>query len=149
MQRCNRMARHVWLDRYSVATIEDARDLASQWLWTCSSDQPNMGIGAIASVWKPRMAALYGIDTLRAAENFPVSGLRIGALARLIRAMALTRKAVALANPRLGQLPEAWARVSAAACAEIIAGQHAAHFIVDVLQGGGMAGGPCGGRIAV
>lgn len=81
--------------------------------------------------------ALYGINTLRAAENFPVSQVRIGSLGPLIRAMALTKKAAAAANWRLGKLPARKAEVIGRVCDEVIAGQHSDHFIVDVFQGGG------------
>lgn len=81
--------------------------------------------------------ALYGIHTLRAAENFPVSGMRIGTLTPLIRAMALTKKAAAAANYRLGKLSARKAEVISKVCDEVMAGQHANHFIVDVFQGGG------------
>jgi aspartate ammonia-lyase len=81
--------------------------------------------------------ALYGIHSLRADENFPVSGRTIGSLDALVRAMALVKKAAARANARLGHLSPAKAEVIARVCDEIIAGQHRGHFIVDVFQGGG------------
>ncbi len=81
--------------------------------------------------------ALYGINTLRAAENFPVSGMRIESLVPLIRAMALTKKAAAAANHRLGKLSARKAEVIGKVCDELMAGQHGGHFIVDVFQGGG------------
>ena len=81
--------------------------------------------------------ALYGINTLRAAENFPVSGLRIGALMPLVRAMAQVKKAAATANHRLGKLSARKAEVIGRVCDELLAGQHGAHLVVDVFQGGG------------
>ncbi|TGN67198.1 aspartate ammonia-lyase [Paracoccus liaowanqingii] len=81
--------------------------------------------------------ALYGINTLRASENFPVSNRQIGELTPLIRAMALTKKAAAAANWRMGKLSARKAEVIGRACDEVIAGQHTTHFIVDVFQGGG------------
>ncbi|MFH5774530.1 aspartate ammonia-lyase [Paracoccus sp. NGMCC 1.201697] len=81
--------------------------------------------------------ALYGINTLRAAENFPVSGMQIEALSPLIHAMALTKKAAAMANHRLGKLSARKAEVIGRVCDELMAGQHAGQFIVDVFQGGG------------
>lgn len=81
--------------------------------------------------------ALYGINTLRAAENFPVSSMRIETLSPLIRAMALTKKAAAAANYRLGKLSVRKAEVIGRVCDELMAGQHAGHFVVDVFQGGG------------
>lgn len=81
--------------------------------------------------------ALYGINTLRAAENFPVSNMRMETLSPLIRAMALTKKAAAAANYRLGKLSVRKAEVIGRVCDELMAGQHAGHFVVDVFQGGG------------
>lgn len=81
--------------------------------------------------------ALYGINTLRASENFPVSGMKIGSMAPLIRAMALTKKAAAAANCRLGKLSARKAEVIGRVCDELIDGQHAGHFVIDVFQGGG------------
>lgn len=81
--------------------------------------------------------ALYGINTLRAAENFPVSSIRINALAPLVHAMALIKKAAARANHRLGKLSAPKAEVIGRVCDELLAGQHARHLIVDVFQGGG------------
>ncbi|AGT08947.1 aspartate ammonia-lyase [Paracoccus aminophilus] len=81
--------------------------------------------------------ALYGISTLRALENFPVSGVRISTLAPLIHAMALIKKAAAQANQRLGKLSARKAEVIGRVCDELLAGQHAAHLLVDVFQGGG------------
>ncbi|MGA0539694.1 aspartate ammonia-lyase [Neotabrizicola sp. VNH66] len=81
--------------------------------------------------------ALYGINTLRAAENFPVSGMKIEQLVPLIRAMALTKKAAAAANYRLGKLSARKAEIIGRVCEEVMAGQHTSHFIIDVFQGGG------------
>lgn len=91
---------------------------------------------ALGSRTLPR-DALYGIHSLRGDENFPVSGRTIGSLDALVRAMALVKKAAARANARLGHLSLEKAEVIARVCDEIIAGQHGAHFVVDVFQGGG------------
>jgi aspartate ammonia-lyase len=91
---------------------------------------------ALGSRTLPR-DALYGVHSLRGGENFPVSGRSIGSIDALVRAMALVKKAAARANARLGHLPPEKAEVIARVCDEIIAGQHRAHFIVDVFQGGG------------
>ena len=80
--------------------------------------------------------ALYGIQTLRACRNFPISGLPISRHPELLRALALVKKAVASANHQLGALSETKASIIARVCDEIIAGQHANHFPVDVFQGG-------------
>lgn len=81
--------------------------------------------------------ALYGINTLRAAENFPVSGVQISAMMPLVRAMALIKKAAATANHRLGKLSARKSEVIGRVCDELLAGQHVGHLVVDVFQGGG------------
>jgi aspartate ammonia-lyase len=79
-------------------------------------------------------SAYYGIETARAVENFPISGLR--APAALIESAALIKKAAALANARLGLLPRRKGAAIAAACDEIAAGRLAGEFVVDVFQMG-------------
>src|SRR5574340_597002 len=78
--------------------------------------------------------AYYGIHTARALANFPLSGLRVHP--ELIRAIALVKKAAALANQRTGALPEAKARAIGQACEEIAAGQWLDQFPLDPFQGG-------------
>ena len=78
--------------------------------------------------------ALYGIHTLRAVENFPLSGQRIHA--RLIRALALVKKTAAQANADAGLLEPGVARAVATAADEVAIGQHNDAFLVDPLQGG-------------
>lgn len=78
--------------------------------------------------------ALYGIHTQRALENFGVSGRRVRP--ELIRAIALVKKACALTHKELGALAPDIADAIAAACDEVIAGQHREAFATDALQGG-------------
>ena len=79
-------------------------------------------------------SAYYGIETARAVENFPISGLRAPAV--LVESAARIKKAAALANARLGLLPRRKAAAIAAACDEIAAGRLAGEFVVDVFQMG-------------
>ena len=79
-------------------------------------------------------AAYYGIQTVRAARNFPISGLR--AHPEMIRATALIKKAAALANSGLGRLDGKRAAAIIRACDEIIARKLADQFTVDVFQMG-------------
>ena len=81
-------------------------------------------------------AAYYGVHTLRARENFAISGVTIAAYPGLIRALAQIKKAAALANQQLGLLDEHIADAIVAACDEIIAGKLHDEFVVDVIQGG-------------
>ena len=81
-------------------------------------------------------AAYWGIHTLRAQENFQISGTRISAYPDLIRALALVKQAAARANLDLKLLDAAKARVIEAACIEIAGGALLDEFVVDVIQGG-------------
>jgi fumarate hydratase class II len=78
--------------------------------------------------------ALFGAATQRAVDNFPVSGLRLPR--RLIRALALIKKAAAAVNKDAGALPPALADAIAAAAAEVAEGRHDPWFPVDVFQTG-------------
>ncbi|HMC94491.1 MAG TPA: lyase family protein, partial [Polyangia bacterium] len=78
--------------------------------------------------------ALYGAQTQRASENFPVSGLRIPR--RVIRALALIKKAAAEVNRDTGKLPAKLADAIIAAAHEVAGGQHDVEFIVDIFQTG-------------
>ncbi|WP_047151335.1 aspartate ammonia-lyase [Aneurinibacillus tyrosinisolvens] len=78
--------------------------------------------------------AYYGVQTLRAVENFPITGYRLhGAL---IVAMAIVKKAAALANMETGLLNPRIGQAIVAAAEEIIAGKWHEQFIVDPIQGG-------------
>ncbi|HJV64301.1 MAG TPA: aspartate ammonia-lyase [Geomonas sp.] len=78
----------------------------------------------------------YGVQTLRALENFPITGIQIGSVPELVWALAQVKKAAALTNMELGVLPADIGRAIAAACDELIAGKLADQFPVDVIQGG-------------
>jgi len=78
--------------------------------------------------------AYYGIHSQRAAENFPLSGLRLHP--ELVRALALVKKACALANGKTGHLSTEKVRAICQACDEIADGKLADQFIVDPFQGG-------------
>jgi aspartate ammonia-lyase len=78
----------------------------------------------------------YGIQTLRARENFRITGVRISRAPEMVRALAYVKKAAALANMELGLLPPEIAKAIANACDELIAGKLLDQFVVDVIQGG-------------
>ena len=78
--------------------------------------------------------AYYGIQTSRALENFPISGLR--APAELVTATVLVKKCAAEANHALGRLPADIAAAITAAADEVLAGGLRDHFVVDVYQAG-------------
>ncbi|MGE5517531.1 MAG: aspartate ammonia-lyase [Bacteroidota bacterium] len=78
----------------------------------------------------------YGVHTLRAVENFPVTGTPIAHYPDLIRALAEIKMAAARANHELGLLNGERAAAIIAACREIQAGKLHDQFVVDVIQGG-------------
>jgi aspartate ammonia-lyase len=79
-------------------------------------------------------SAYYGIQSLRAQENFPVSGLR--ASRHLIRAYAELKRACARANVELGVLEAPIGEAIASAAREVADGRLDAEFVVDVFQAG-------------
>jgi fumarate hydratase class II len=79
---------------------------------------------------------LWGAQTQRSLENFPIGRGRFVWGRPVIRAFGLLKKAAALANLRLGQLPEATAEAIARAADEVIAGQHDGEFPLVVFQTG-------------
>jgi aspartate ammonia-lyase len=78
--------------------------------------------------------AYYGVQTLRAVENFPISGLK--APAPLVTATVLVKQACARANASLERLDSAIAHAIVQAADEILAGQLRDQFVVDVYQAG-------------
>ncbi|WP_309868293.1 aspartate ammonia-lyase [Desmospora profundinema] len=78
--------------------------------------------------------AYYGIQTLRATENFPISGYRLHP--SLICAMAMVKKAAAMANMDIGRLNPRLGNAILTAAQEIIDGKWHDQFIVDPIQGG-------------
>nr|WP_249154513.1 aspartate ammonia-lyase [Bradyrhizobium manausense] len=82
------------------------------------------------------LEAYYGVHTLRAVENFPISGIAISAYPELIGALAAIKQAAALSNMELGLLDQRRGRAIVAACEELRAGRLHDQFVVDVIQGG-------------
>jgi fumarate hydratase, class II len=80
------------------------------------------------------LAALYGAQTQRAVENFPISDLRLPR--SVIRALGLIKGAAAKANHELGLMEGRMAEAIQAAAAEVARGDHDAHFTVDIFQTG-------------
>ena len=79
--------------------------------------------------------AYYGVQTMRAIENFPITGYKIDRA--LIIAMAIVKKAAAHANMDIGLLNEEKGKAIMDACTEII--EHSPlhkWFVVDPIQGG-------------
>jgi aspartate ammonia-lyase len=76
----------------------------------------------------------YGIQTLRAVENFPITGYKLHE--EMIKATAMVKKAAALANMDVKHLYEGLGEPIVQAADEIIQGQWHGYFIVDPIQGG-------------
>lgn len=79
-------------------------------------------------------SALWGAQTARAVENFPISGLREPRA--LVEAMVRVKLAAARVNARLGLLPRRKARAIEAACREVLSGRWDDQFVVDAYQAG-------------
>jgi fumarate hydratase, class II len=78
--------------------------------------------------------ALYGAQTARAVENFPISRMRFQR--PFLRALALIKSAAARVNGQLGLVPAEKAAAIERAAEEVLAGTHDAQFAVDVFQTG-------------
>ncbi|HWX55642.1 MAG TPA: aspartate ammonia-lyase [Verrucomicrobiae bacterium] len=76
----------------------------------------------------------YGIQTARAVENYPISGIR--AHPTLIRAFGMVKQAAAEANKELGLVDEKRAKAIIAAAKEVAEGKWDQQFVVDVFQAG-------------
>ena len=81
-------------------------------------------------------AAYYGVQTLRAVENFPMTGIPIAQYSSLINALAAVKEAAATANEELGLLDADVADAIRRAAREIRTGNLHNEFVVDVIQGG-------------
>ena len=80
--------------------------------------------------------AYYGIQTLRALENFNISGIKLNFYPDFIKGFAKVKKAAAMANHDFGYIPDNIIGAICQACDEIGMGMLHNHFIVDMLQGG-------------
>lgn len=78
----------------------------------------------------------YGIQTLRAIENFNITGITLSFFPALIEALASVKEAAAETNFRLGLLDESIKNAIVQACQEIRYGKYHNHFTVDMIQGG-------------
>src|SRR5579862_4099302 len=78
--------------------------------------------------------ALWGAQTQRAVENFPISGVKLPRA--FIGALGLIKQAAARANTALNLLDPKVSKAIDAAAAEVVAGGHDVHFPIDVFQTG-------------
>ncbi len=80
--------------------------------------------------------AYYGVQTLRASENFHITGIKLGMMKSFVVGLGYVKKAAALANRDLGAIPPNIAEAIIQACDALIRGELNDQFIVDVIQGG-------------
>ncbi|HLF09641.1 MAG TPA: lyase family protein, partial [Gammaproteobacteria bacterium] len=80
--------------------------------------------------------AYYGVHTLRALENFEITGTPISIYPDLVNALACVKQAAALANNELKLLDDAKTTAIVKACEQIRRGDLLEEFVVDVIQGG-------------
>ncbi|WP_413662804.1 aspartate ammonia-lyase [Microbulbifer sp. CNSA002] len=78
----------------------------------------------------------FGIQTLRALENFQITGITLNHFPNLVKALAMVKKAASSANGQLGYLEPKLQDAIATACDEIIDGKLHDQFLVDMIQGG-------------
>ncbi|MBQ5726477.1 MAG: aspartate ammonia-lyase [Alistipes sp.] len=79
---------------------------------------------------------LYGVQTLRGIENFPISNFRLCNYPLFINGLAMTKLGAAEANHQLGLLTDEQFKGISQACLEILEGKHHDQFPVDMIQGG-------------
>lgn len=80
--------------------------------------------------------AYHGVQTQRAIENFPISGITIGTYPEFVDALVLVKLAAARANAQAGKLPQDELAAIEKAAAAILDGKYRDHFVVDWYQGG-------------
>ncbi|HTJ05781.1 MAG TPA: aspartate ammonia-lyase [Caldimonas sp.] len=81
-------------------------------------------------------SAYYGVQTLRGAENFHITGIPMSTEPDFVKAFGYVKKAAALANRELGVLDAKIAGAIVGACDKLIAGEMRDQFITDFIQGG-------------
>ena len=81
----------------------------------------------------------YGIQTMRAVENYDISRIPISHHPRFIYSLAYIKKAAAAANASLGLLDQEMARAIERACDDLLDDRFHDQFVVDVIQGGAWA----------
>lgn len=80
--------------------------------------------------------ALYGVQTVRAIENFDISGHLMSEYPNFIKGMAITKKAAAIANYEVGMIDMQQRDAICTACDELLEGRHHDQFPIDMIQGG-------------
>ncbi|MBR1958803.1 MAG: aspartate ammonia-lyase, partial [Tidjanibacter sp.] len=78
----------------------------------------------------------FGVQTMRAVENFHISRVKLCMYPEFIKALAEVKAAAAMANRDLGLMDTEVAEAIIAACKEVAEGKLDSHFVVDMVQGG-------------
>ena len=78
----------------------------------------------------------YGIQSVRAIENFPITGIGLNRYPELVKYLGVIKKAAAIANGATGKISKEVSEAIVKACDDVIAGKYDNQFIVDVIQGG-------------
>ena len=78
----------------------------------------------------------YGIQSVRAIENFPITGIGLNRYPELVKYLGVIKKAAAIANGATGKISKEVSEAIVKACDGVIAGKYDNQFIVDVIQGG-------------
>jgi aspartate ammonia-lyase len=78
----------------------------------------------------------YGVQTVRALENFAISGVPLRNFAHFVKGLAYVKKAAAMANGELKCMDRNIADAIVKACDEVLDGKLHEHFVVDMMQGG-------------
>ena len=78
--------------------------------------------------------AYYGVQTLRAVENFQITGHRIHSV--FIKNLVLVKKAAAITNMKTNSISKETGNAIIQACDEILSGKFSDQFVVDAIQGG-------------
>ncbi len=117
-------------DRLNAATERFANETGAPVLTNVRRERDSLGEREVPN------HAYYGVQTVRAKENFPFSGVRLCQYEHFVRALACVKKAAALANAELGVLEGKIAEAIGKTCDEILAGKLHDQFVVDMIQGG-------------
>lgn len=78
----------------------------------------------------------FGVQTLRAVENFDITPVKLNSRPEFIKALAMVKEAAAKANCELGLMSEEVCKAIVSACHEVAEGKFDEHFVVDMIQGG-------------
>ena len=117
-------------DRLRAATERLARETGPAALSDVRREHDSLGERDVPN------HAYYGVQTVRAVENFPFSGIYVRHYEHFVCAFACVKKAAAQANAELGVLDGKIADAIVKACDEIRAGKLHDQFVVDMIQGG-------------